>query len=93
MRRFVAALGVVAAAAVCVSAPQAHAASGVLVVNGQVYADPHGCYPAGGFFVTVTNNTDRTAYIYPNGGCWGQHEGWVLPGGHASMNGASVFIE
>jgi hypothetical protein len=93
VRRSTASLAVLAAAAALAFAPQAQAASGVLVVNGRAYADPHGCFPAGGFMVTVANNTDRTAYIYPNGGCWGQYEGWVLPGGHTTQNGASVYIE
>ncbi|MBD0420441.1 hypothetical protein AB0L35_11345 [Streptomyces sp. NPDC052309] len=96
MRRITAALGVLAsvgALALAPQAPSAAAATGVLIVNGQAHTNPHGCYPANGFMVTVVNNTDRTAYIYPNAGCWGAPEGWVLPGGRTTQNGASVYIE
>ncbi|MEU6669539.1 hypothetical protein [Streptomyces sp. NPDC046727] len=48
---------------------------------------------AGGFLVSVVNNTNRTAYVYPNAGCFGPYEGWVLPGGQATMNGAYVSID
>ncbi|BCM66745.1 MULTISPECIES: hypothetical protein [Streptomyces] len=71
----------------------AGAATGVLVVNGVPHVNPHGCYPAGGFLVSLVNNTDRTAYVYPTPGCAGQYEGWVQPGGRAQMNGASVSID
>ncbi|CAL9303052.1 hypothetical protein [Streptomyces sp. SudanB182_2057] len=69
------------------------AATGTLIVNGVSYTNPHGCYPANGFLVSVVNHTDRTAYVYPNGGCFGQYEGWVQAGGQATMNGSSVYID
>lgn len=100
MRKFLAVIGIslitAASGAVCPSAMAASdtgTATGTLVVDGVSHTNPHGCYPAGGFLVTVVNHTDRTAYIYPNGGCFGQYEGWVLPGGQATMNGASVWID
>ena len=96
MRRIAAALGILASAGILVASTQAQtaaAASGTLTVNGRPYTNPHGCYPANSFMVTVVNRTDQTAYIYPNGGCWGEPEGWVLPGGQTTQNGASVYIE
>ncbi|MEU2059166.1 hypothetical protein [Streptomyces sp. NPDC013455] len=100
MRKFLAVIGAALVTAVsgaaCTPATAATgtgAATGTLIVNGVPHTDPHGCYPAGGFMVSVVNHTDRTAYIYPNGGCFGQYEGWVQPGGQAQMNGASVYID
>ncbi|MFE1198415.1 hypothetical protein ACFW6E_37675 [Streptomyces olivaceoviridis] len=98
MRKFLAVIGIslITAASGAAYTPAMAAstgtATGTLIVDGVSYTDPHGCYPAGGFLVSVVNHTDRTAYVYPNGGCFGQYEGWVLPGGQATMNGASVYI-
>ncbi|CAL9676938.1 hypothetical protein [Streptomyces sp. enrichment culture] len=94
MRRLLAVVGVTLTTAVLGpgTAPAA-AATGTLTVNGVAHTNPHGCYPANGFLVSVVNRTDRTAYIYPNGGCFGQYEGWVLAGGQATMNGSSVYID
>lgn len=100
MRRFLALIGAALTTAAlgtgsvpALAASGTAAATGTLMVNGVPHTGPHGCFPAGGFLTTVVNQTNRTAYIYPNGGCFGRHEGWVLPGGQATMNGASVYPE
>ncbi|GGS41628.1 MULTISPECIES: hypothetical protein [Streptomyces] len=100
MRRSLAVIGVTLTTAVlgpgflpAAAAPGTGAATGTLIVNGVPHTDPHGCYPSNGFLVSVVNRTDRTAYVYPNGGCFGQYEGWVQPGGQATMNGSSVYID
>ncbi|GAA3289469.1 hypothetical protein [Streptomyces cinereospinus] len=100
MRTFLAVAGVTFTTAVlgpgavpAAAAAGTGAATGTLIVNDVPHTNPHGCHPSNAFLVSVVNHTDRTAYVYPNGGCFGQYEGWVLPGGQAVMNGSSVYID
>ncbi|MBM7169992.1 hypothetical protein JQK87_16515 [Streptomyces sp. G44] len=41
----------------------------------------------------VTLTTDRTVRVSPNNGCSGRPEGWLAPGGRATMNGSAVAID
>ncbi|MCL3998805.1 hypothetical protein [Streptomyces lavenduligriseus] len=81
MRRPATVLGTLAAAALlAVTVPvSAHAASGTLVIDDRTIHNPHGCYnndrDAG-----VTNNTNRTAYLYEDDDCRGEWAETVEPG-------------
>ncbi|WP_125263427.1 hypothetical protein [Streptomyces alboflavus] len=89
------ALGVLgAAAALALSVPgSAYAAEGVLVINGQTYEDPSGCYPVDWFPTSVANNTDAIAEVHSGPDCTGQVEWLVYPGEtYHTETAQSVFI-
>ncbi|RSO05295.1 hypothetical protein DMH26_08555 [Streptomyces sp. WAC 05379] len=88
-------LGTLAAAAsLAVAVPgSAYAAQGVLVINGQAYEDPSGCYAVDQFPSTVDNHTDAIAEVHSGPDCSGPVEWLVYPGETYSTETAqSVFI-
>ncbi|MEV8311896.1 hypothetical protein AB0P36_32375 [Streptomyces flavidovirens] len=84
----------VAAAALALSVPgSAYAAEGVLIVNGNEYEDPRGCYPIDWFPSSVTNHTDAIAEVHAGSGCSGPVEWLVYPGEtYYTETAQSVFI-
>ncbi|MEV8312606.1 hypothetical protein AB0Q95_00410 [Streptomyces sp. NPDC059900] len=94
-RRMAAGLGVLAAAAtLAIAVPgSAYAAEGVLIVNGQDYADPSGCYPVEWFPASVANHTDAIAEVHSGPDCSGPVEWLVYPGEtYHTETAQSVFI-
>jgi hypothetical protein len=87
MRRAVSnALGVVAAAGFLVlgGSQTAQAATGDLVINGQHYQNPSGCYPVSGS-ASIQNNTDARVTLHPDPACSGPENGWISPGGSGTL--------
>ncbi|MEU8890845.1 hypothetical protein [Streptomyces sp. NPDC048442] len=94
-RRMALALGALAAAAtMTVAVPgSAYAAEGVLIVNGNEYEDPSGCYAVDRFPSSVTNHTDAIAEVHSGPGCTGQVEWLVYPGEtYHTETAQSVFV-
>lgn len=83
-----------AAAALALSVPgSAYAAEGVLIVNGQAYENPSGCYAVDWFPSSVTNHTDAIAEVHSGPGCTGQVEWLVYPGEtYHTETAQSVFV-
>ncbi|SHG76904.1 hypothetical protein [Streptoalloteichus hindustanus] len=96
MRRAMTVLAALAVAgATAVTAPTAAgAARGTLVVDGKQHEDPNGCYASTRNPLTVTNFTDRLAYVYDDDKCEGSMVGFVQQGGTASFPfGSSVQVD
>ncbi|MCX5206378.1 hypothetical protein OG897_33845 [Streptomyces sp. NBC_00237] len=94
-RRIATALGALAAATtLLVAMPgSAYAAEGVLIVNGDAYEDPSGCYAVDWFPSSVTNHTDAIAEVHSGPDCTGQVEWLVYPGEtYHTETAQSVFI-
>ncbi len=94
-RRMAKRLGVLAAAAVlALSVPDtAHAAEGVLTINGTPHLNPRGCYPIDWFPSSVVNDTRSIAEVHTGPGCTGQVEELVYPGvTYYTESARSVFI-
>ncbi len=88
-------LGTFAASALlAVAVPtSAHAAEGVLIINGSTHENPSGCFPVDSFPSSVTNHTDALAEIHTGPGCGGPVEWLVYPGEtYYSETAQSVFI-
>ncbi|MFF8097923.1 hypothetical protein [Streptomyces sp. NPDC016675] len=88
-------LGTFAASALlAVAVPtSAHAAEGVLIVNGSAYENPSGCFQVDSFPSSVTNHTDAIAEIHAGPGCGGPVEWLVYPGEtYYTETAQSVFI-
>jgi hypothetical protein len=88
-------LGALAAAtALALTAPGcAYAAEGVLIVNGQEYEDPSGCFAIDWFPSSVNNHTDAIAEVHSGPGCTGPVEWLVYPGEtYYTETAQSVFI-
>ncbi|MFE7564801.1 hypothetical protein [Kitasatospora sp. NPDC057500] len=84
-----------AAAALAVGVPNtAHAAHGVLIIDGAAYPEPSGCLPLGDFVrPVVTNLTDSAVQIWTGSGCTGQIEAIIAPGTvYAPLAGRSVYV-
>lgn len=95
MRRVAFAMGVLATAlALALTASStAHAASGRLLVNGNLYSDPSGCYDSQNWPLRVDNRTDQTVVVFAQSGCRGSIIETVPPGGAViSEFGASVQV-
>ena len=94
-RRMAVALGALAAAATqtVAVAGSAYAAEGVLIVNGNAYEDPSGCYGIDRFPSSVANHTDAIAEVHAGPGCTGPVEWLVHPGEtYYTETAQSVFI-
>ncbi|MEV0317715.1 hypothetical protein ACIBKX_03885 [Streptomyces sp. NPDC050658] len=89
------ALGAVAAAAALAFAVpgSAHAAEGVLVINGQAHENPSGCYDIDRFPSSVANHTDAIAEVHSGRHCSGRVERLVFPDEtYYTETAQSVFI-
>ncbi|MDJ1137250.1 hypothetical protein [Streptomyces iconiensis] len=84
--RVTAAFSALAAAGVLILAgPQsAQAATGELVINGQRYQNPSGCYPVPGQ-ASIENHTDARITLYMDAGCAGSLAGTINAGGGATL--------
>ncbi|MFE3442962.1 hypothetical protein ACFXNW_08015 [Nocardia sp. NPDC059180] len=73
------------AGAIALLAPgAAHAAGGTLNLNGELHANPVGCFNTGDSFystlqTTVGNSTDRAITLYAGPDCAGQALGVIEP--------------
>ncbi|WP_049569969.1 hypothetical protein [Nonomuraea sp. SBT364] len=94
MSRITTALAALAAAgAVLAPIAPAHAAGGVLVIDGEPYFDPSGCYLGERRPLVVENHTDGPAYVFSSPYCDGDVVDVLLPGDSAvSEFGTSVFV-
>ncbi|MFD3546320.1 hypothetical protein ACFWUW_12030 [Streptomyces sp. NPDC058655] len=96
MRRTATAAGAVAAAAaLALSVPgTAHAAHGLLVIDGAAHLDPGGCYPLGDFAPpVVSNHTDSVVALWSGDDCSGRVERLIEPGEtHRPQGNRSVFV-
>ncbi|MEV5975847.1 hypothetical protein [Streptomyces sp. NPDC052114] len=83
-----------AAAALTLSlSGSAYAAEGLLVVNGQAYENPSGCYAVDWFPTTVANHTDAIAEVHSGPDCSGPVEWLVYPGEtYQTETAQSVFV-
>ncbi|GAA3103860.1 hypothetical protein ACFQ0X_29920 [Streptomyces rectiviolaceus] len=83
-----------AAATLTIAVPgSAYAAEGTLIVNGNAYDDPSGCYPVESFPSSVANYTDAIAEVHSGPGCGGPVEWLVHPGEtYYTETAQSVFI-
>ncbi|MFD5271535.1 hypothetical protein [Streptomyces sp. NPDC058335] len=71
----------------------AHAAEGVLIVNGVAHENPSGCFPVDWFPSSVTNHTDAIAEVHSGPGCGGAVEWLVYPGEtYYTETAQSVYI-
>jgi hypothetical protein len=95
-RRVLTTIGTLTAALLLAATPtvSAHAAEGVLTINGTMHRDPSGCYRITGFFpYSVQNRTDQSATVHTGARCDGEQLAVVWPGGtHAGELGHSVYI-
>ncbi|WP_141753845.1 hypothetical protein [Streptomyces luteocolor] len=88
-------LGALAAAAALTLSlsGSAYAAEGLLVVNGQAYENPSGCYAVDWFPTTVANHTDAIAEVHSGPNCTGPVEWLVYPGEtYGTETAQSVFV-
>ncbi|MBV2362323.1 hypothetical protein ACFPZ0_14230 [Streptomonospora nanhaiensis] len=87
------ALGCLAAAAVLAAgAAPAHAATGVLAVNGAEHTDPRGCLPLEAAPAAVDNRTDQTVFVLAEPDCTGEVTAVLLPGeADPAVRGAAVY--
>ncbi|HEY9522065.1 MAG TPA: hypothetical protein VIR33_02405 [Thermopolyspora sp.] len=95
MRRITMALGALCAVGTLALAVPgtASAASGVMVINQQAYANPNGCFAGNLQPLYIANSTNEIAYVYAAANCSGPLVGVVTPGRTAVvMQGASVFV-
>ncbi|WP_281689222.1 hypothetical protein [Pseudonocardia thermophila] len=95
MRRIITIIGSLAAAGLLalVVPGSAHAADGVLIINGVAYAQPSGCYHSHRWPLVVDNRADEYATIYAGPFCEGEQLAYVHPGERAvSPLGSSVYI-
>ncbi|GAA5058615.1 hypothetical protein HNP84_005479 [Thermocatellispora tengchongensis] len=95
MRRIASTLATVAAAGMlALSLPSAaHAANGVLLLNGELYFDPSGCYPSDRWPLAVRNDTDQVVAIYETPDCTGEVLEFVFPDESSiSEFGNSVYV-
>ncbi|MEO3872762.1 hypothetical protein ABGB18_28440 [Nonomuraea sp. B12E4] len=95
MSRIVSALGAVVAAGMLITAAPtaAHAANGVLLINGEIFIDPSGCYPSDRWPLEVRNHTDQVALIFDTPDCTGSSPELVFPDQSTiSEFGSSVYI-
>ncbi|MEV8529271.1 hypothetical protein AB0451_34875 [Streptomyces sp. NPDC052000] len=88
----IAALAAFASATLCLTAPTVHAASGDLILNGRVFANPSGCYRELNAPLSVQNRTGTVAYIFASRDCTGPAQ--VVPARQSgsSAGGHSVRI-
>ncbi|MFD7612458.1 hypothetical protein [Streptomyces sp. NPDC059828] len=95
-RRALRVLGACAAAlALALTAPgTAHAANGVLIIDGARYIAPSGCHPLGDFVPSkVANYTDEVAFVWSGSFCDGRVTAAVMPGRVVRpAPGRSLFI-
>ncbi|MEU5581128.1 hypothetical protein ABZ791_12190 [Streptomyces huasconensis] len=94
-RRTTGILGALAtAAALALSVPSAaYAAEGVLIVNGNEYDNPSGCFPIDWSPSSVGNHTDAIAEVHAGPDCTGPVEWLVHPGEtYYTETAQSVFI-
>jgi|GEM_PF-6504567 len=95
MRRVAIAMGTLATtlALVVTASSAAHAAQGRLLVNGNLYSDPAGCYNSQNWPLRVDNRTDQQVLVYGQTDCRGSIIDTVPPGGATvSEFGASVRV-
>jgi hypothetical protein len=95
MRRVATTLGTIAATTMLALAVpgSAHAAEGVLTINGAAYENPSGCYTVDWFPTSVTNDTDAIAEVHSGPECTGPVEWLVYPGEtYHTETAQSVFI-
>jgi type 1 fimbria pilin len=83
-----------AAALLALSVPSAaHAANGVLYVNGQSHVKPSGCYFSYNWPLAVANHTDEIALIFDSPDCTGADPDFVYPGERKVFEfGRSVYV-
>jgi hypothetical protein len=95
MRRIALSAGVLAAAMMTglSGTGSADAASGVLVINGQQYQNPQGCYSSNVSPLSVSNHTDAFAYIYTSSDCTGSPVLALYDDSTVSPFGRSVAID
>ncbi|MFF7359108.1 MULTISPECIES: hypothetical protein [Streptomyces] len=92
MRRYIAAIGTLAAAAMVALAVPAQAATGLLVVNGVPHQNPpRGCY-ATSSPVSIQNYTYAPVLVHAASNCQGPVTAEVDPGQSANTFGASYFV-
>ncbi|MDA0566574.1 hypothetical protein LG943_19990 [Streptomonospora sp. S1-112] len=91
--RAVRTLGCLAAAAVLAAgAVPAHAATGVLALNGAEHRDPRGCLPLESVPAAVDNRTDETVFVLSGADCTGEVTAVLLPGeADPAVRGAGVY--
>ncbi|MFJ3879208.1 hypothetical protein ACIPW5_17320 [Streptomyces sp. NPDC090077] len=84
-----------AAAALALATPStAHAAQGILFIDGAPNGNPSGCFPLGDFAPSeVVNFTDGVAWVWSGPACDGRVVQAILPGQLAIGHGRSLFIE
>ncbi|WP_406155027.1 hypothetical protein OG217_35155 [Streptomyces sp. NBC_01023] len=95
MRRITTGIGILAAAAMIgLAVPgSAYAAEGRLVINGQEYDNPSGCYRSDTWPLRVINKTNEPALIFDGADCHGRVERIAPPGQYAiSEFGQSVYV-
>ncbi|MEU6999323.1 hypothetical protein [Nonomuraea sp. NPDC046570] len=95
MRRITTTLGTLAAAGMLALAipGSASAATGQLIINGQLYINPSGCYESGRWPLHVINRTNGPVVVLNAPNCNGNVEAIVHPGqSTVSEHGASVYI-
>ncbi len=97
MRRLTTSLGSLAAGvllALAVPAAGAHAADGVLIINGVQQTNPQGCITnsASPAVIQLLNLTDRAAVVYAMPDCQGAPVALVTPQNSATEMGSSVAM-
>ncbi|MFI9505514.1 hypothetical protein [Nocardia sp. NPDC052566] len=94
MRRSIRAIPVpLAAAALLVLAPTAHAVNGQLIVDGAVYQDPSGCIFIGeDANRTFENNTEGVVTVFPRVDCSGEASAVLPSGDSGTYPGKSVAV-
>ncbi|MFI7114171.1 hypothetical protein ACIBK9_48210 [Nonomuraea sp. NPDC050227] len=86
-----AAVGMLVTAAL--PAAPVRAAAGALIINGEVYYKPHGCYPIRDLPAYVLNETDGVAFIHEGPSCDVDINAVLLSGRlEIARTGKSVFI-
>ncbi|WP_139348024.1 hypothetical protein [Nocardia donostiensis] len=77
-----------------VTAPNAFAARGGLVVAGTVYHDPHGCVEVGGNTAArpIENHTDAVVLVYYGRGCLGEVTASLAPREIRAVTGTSIHV-
>ncbi|MEU5428918.1 hypothetical protein AB0H73_25470 [Streptomyces olivoreticuli] len=94
MRRFVTALGALAAAGMLSLAlpGPAHSTSGDLVLNGRIFTNPSGCYRELNAPLSVQNRTGTVAYVFTSRDCTGPAQTVPARQSASSAGGHSVRI-
>ncbi|MEV5576713.1 hypothetical protein AB0L06_42375 [Spirillospora sp. NPDC052269] len=76
------------------AAAAAHAADGVLIIDGSAHRNPHGCFPLGDYVAsTVVNKTDTDVKVWSDYGCKGRAAGLIRPGETTHPRGRSISID